>query len=124
MSPTAARQLEWWDRIFILHALKVGLAGVLALFVAEALRLQFPQWSLFTVMVLMVVQYPGSIALKSLFRFVGTLVGASLGVWVVSDYTSAPVLFLSLTFLVEFRQLQSGTARSHHGALRISSCRV
>src|SRR6476660_3447392 len=100
MSPTAARQLEWWDRIFILHALKVGLAGVLALFVAEALRLQYPQWSLFTVMVLMVVQYPGSIALKSLFRFVGTLVGASLGVWLVSDYLSASVLFLSVTFLV------------------------
>jgi uncharacterized membrane protein YccC len=51
-------------------------------------------------MVLMVVQYPGSIALKSLFRFVGTLVGASLGVWLVSDYLSAPVLFLSVTFLV------------------------
>jgi len=83
-----------------LHALKVGLAGVLALFFAEALRLQFPQWSLFTVMVLMIVQYPGSIALKSLFRFVGTLIGASLGVWVVSDYTSAPFLFLSVTFLV------------------------
>jgi uncharacterized membrane protein YccC len=100
MSPTAARQLEWWDRIFILHALKVGLAGVLALFVAEALRMQYPQWSLFTVMVLMVVQYPGSIALKSLFRFVGTLVGASLGVWLVSDYLSSPILFLSVTFVV------------------------
>jgi uncharacterized membrane protein YccC len=100
MSQAPAHQLEWWDRIFILHALKVGLAGVLALFVAEALRLQYPQWSLFTVMVLMVVQYPGSIALKSLFRFVGTLVGASLGVWLVSDYLSAPVLFLSVTFLV------------------------
>jgi uncharacterized membrane protein YccC len=102
MSPTAARQLEWWDRIFVLHALKVGLAGVLALFVAEALRLQYPQWSLFTVMVLMVVQYPGSIALKSLFRFVGTLVGASLGVWLVSDFLSAPVLFLSVTFVVMY----------------------
>jgi uncharacterized membrane protein YccC len=37
---------------------------------------------------------------KSLFRFVGTLVGASLGVWLVSDYLSAPVFFLSVTFLV------------------------
>jgi uncharacterized membrane protein YccC len=100
MSQAPAHQFEWWDHIFILHALKLGLAGVLALFFAETLRLQFPQWSLFTVMVLMVVQYPGSIALKSLFRFVGTLIGASLGVWVVSDCTSAPVLFLSLTFLV------------------------
>ena len=100
MSQAPAQQFEWWDYIFILHALKVGLAGVLALFFAETLRLQFPQWSLFTVMVLMIVQYPGSIALKSLFRFVGTLIGASLGVWVVSDYASSPVLFLSVTFLV------------------------
>ena len=98
MSPAPARQLEWWDRIFILHALKVGLAGVLALFVAEALRLQYPEWSVFTVMTLMMVHYyPGSIALKSLFRFVGTLVGASLGVWLVSDYLSAPVLFFRVT---------------------------
>ncbi len=90
MSQAPAHQFEWWEHIINLHALKVGLAGVLALFFAEALRLQFPQWSLFTVMVLMIVQYPGSIALKSLFRFVGTLIGASLGVWVVSDYASAP----------------------------------
>jgi uncharacterized membrane protein YccC len=100
MSQVPADQLKWWEHIFILHALKVGLAGVLALFFAEALHLQFPQWSLFTVMVLMIVQYPGSIALKSLFRFVGTLIGASLGVWVVSDYASAPIPFLTLTFLV------------------------
>jgi uncharacterized membrane protein YccC len=101
MRQAPAHQFEWLDHIFILHALKVGLAGVLALFVAEALRLQYPEWSVFTVMVLMMVHYyPGSIALKSLFRFVGTLVGASLGVWLVSDYLSAPVLFLSVTFLV------------------------
>lgn len=92
---------EWLDRIFVVHALKVGLAGVLSLFVAQALRLQYPEWAPFTVMVLMMVHpHPGSIALKSLFRVVGTLVGASLGVWLVSDYVSSPILFLSLTFLV------------------------
>jgi uncharacterized membrane protein YccC len=89
------------DHIFILHAVKTGLAGVVALFIAQALRLQYPEWAPFTVMVLMMVHpHPGSIALKSLFRFVGTLVGASLAVWLVSDYLSSPVLFLSLTFLV------------------------
>jgi len=114
MRQAPAHQFEWLDHIFILHALKVGLAGVLALFVAEALRLQYPEWSLFTVMVLMVVHYyPGSIALKSLFRFVGTLVGASLGVWLVSDYLSAPVLFLSVTFLVmSFASYKVGHLRS------------
>jgi uncharacterized membrane protein YccC len=95
------QQSEWLDRIFVLHALKVGLAGVLSLFVAQALRLQYPEWAPFTVMVLMMVHpHPGSIALKSLFRVVGTLAGASLGVWLVSDYVSSPILFLSVTFLV------------------------
>ena len=92
---------EWLDRIFVLHALKMGLAGVLSLFVAQALRLQYTEWAPFTVMVLMMVHpHPGSIALKSLFRVVGTLAGASLGVWLVSDYVSSPILFLSVTFLV------------------------
>jgi uncharacterized membrane protein YccC len=100
MSQAPVHPFEW-DEIFLLHAVKVALSGVLALFCAEALRLQYPEWSVFTVMVLMVVHpYPGSIALKSLFRFVGTLAGASLGVWLVSDYVSAPMVFLSVTFLV------------------------
>src|SRR5258708_9914700 len=101
MRQAPGHQFEWWDHFVILHALKMGLAGVVGLFVAEVLRLQYPEWSLFTVTTLMVVHYyPGSIALKSLFRFVGTLVGAGLGVWLVSDYLSAPVLLLSVTFLV------------------------
>ena len=100
-SEASAQQFEWNDRISVVHALKVGLAGVLSLFVAQALRLQYPEWAPFTVMVLMMVHpHPGSIALKSLFRVVGTLVGASLGVWLVSDYVSSPILFLSVTFLV------------------------
>src|ERR1700757_4906561 len=100
-SEGSAQQLQWLDRIFVVHGLKVGLAGVLSLFVAQALRLQYPEWAPFTVMVLMMVHpHPGSIALKSLFRAVGTLVGASLGVWLVSDYLSSPILFLSVTFLV------------------------
>jgi uncharacterized membrane protein YccC len=102
-TPNARHQAPhgWLDRLFVLHALKTGLAGVLSLFVAEALRLQYPEWAPFTVMVLMMVHpHPGSIALKSLFRFVGTLAGASLGVWLVTDYVSNPILFLSVTFLV------------------------
>jgi uncharacterized membrane protein YccC len=100
-SEASAQQSQWLDSIFVAHALKVGLAGVLSLFVAQALRLQYPEWAPFTVMVLMMVHpHPGSIALKSLFRVVGTLVGASLGVWLVSDYVSSPIVFLSVTFLI------------------------
>jgi uncharacterized membrane protein YccC len=100
-SEASAQQFKWKDRISVAHALKAGLAGVLSLFVAQALRLQYPEWAPFTVMVLMMVHpHPGSIALKALFRVVGTLVGASLGVWLVSDYVSSPIVFLSLTFLI------------------------
>jgi hypothetical protein len=96
-----AHQFERSDHIFALHGLKLGIAGVLALFVAQTLRLQYVEWSVFTVTTLMMAHYyPGSIALKSFFRCLGTLVGASLGVWLVGDYLSAPILFLSVTFLV------------------------
>jgi uncharacterized membrane protein YccC len=101
-TPNAKREApHGFDHFYILHALKTGLAGVLSLFIAQALRLQYPEWAPFTVMVLMMVHpHPGSIALKSFFRFVGTLTGASLAVWLVSDYLSSPILFLSVTFLV------------------------
>jgi len=86
--------------IRLVHGLKMGLSGVLALYLAELLRLQFPAWSLFAVIVLMTPRYVGSIALKSLMRMIGTLVGGALGVWLVSDYTSSPILFLSVISLV------------------------
>src|SRR5689334_23246221 len=75
---------------FALEGLKTALAGIVALFAAEALHLLNPQWSLFTVMVLTIVHYPGSIAFKALLRIIGTLVGATFAVWLVSDYESAP----------------------------------
>jgi uncharacterized membrane protein YccC len=89
-----------WSDIRLVHGLKMGLSGVLALYLAELLRLQFPAWSLFAVIVLMTPRYVGSIALKSLMRMIGTLVGGALGVWLVSDYTSSPILFLSVISLV------------------------
>jgi uncharacterized membrane protein YccC len=89
-----------WSNVQLLHGLKMGLSGVLALYLAELLRLQFPAWSLFAVIVLMTPRYVGSIALKSLMRMIGTLVGGALGVWLVSDYTSSPILFLSVISLV------------------------
>ena len=91
---------KWWSNLQLRHGLKMGLSGVVALYLAELLRLQFPAWSLFAVIVLMIPRYVGSIALKSLLRMIGTLVGGALGVWLVSDYTSSPILFLSVISLV------------------------
>ena len=91
---------RWWSNVQLRHGLKMGLSGLLAFYLAELLRLQFPAWSLFAVIVLMIPRYVGSIALKSLLRMIGTLVGGVVGVWLVSDYTSSPILFLSVISLV------------------------
>jgi uncharacterized membrane protein YccC len=110
-----------WSNVQLLHGLKMGLSGVLALYLAELLRLQFPTWSLFAVIVLMTPRYVGSIALKSFMRMIGTLVGGALGVWLVSDYTSSPILFLSVISLMvaysNYKACQIGPSMSpyaHH----------
>jgi uncharacterized membrane protein YccC len=95
-----SRFQKWWSNVQLRHGLKMGVSGLLALYLAELLRLQFPTWSLFAVIVLMIPRYVGSIALKSLLRMIGTLVGGALGVWLVSDYTSSPIFFLSVISLV------------------------
>ena len=71
---------KWWSNLQLRHGLKMGLSGVLALYLAELLRLQVPAWSLFAVIVLMIPRYVGSIALKSLLRMIGTLDGGALGI--------------------------------------------
>jgi uncharacterized membrane protein YccC len=69
----------------------------------------------------MIPRYVGSIALKSLMRMIGTLVGGALSVWLVSDYTSSLILFLSVTSLVvaysNYKLCQFGQSMSpyaHH----------
>ncbi|MEY2603429.1 MAG: hypothetical protein QOH31_1203 [Verrucomicrobiota bacterium] len=112
-APTSS---AWWQSIYLQHGLKTGLGGILALYLAEALRLQYPYWSLFTVMVLMIVHYPGSIVLKSIYRLAGTLIGGIIAVWLVTDYFSTPIMYLSVTFLVvTFATYQLGKYGSRFG---------
>jgi uncharacterized membrane protein YccC len=112
---------RWWSNVHLRHGLKMALSGVFALYLAELLRLQFPAWSLFAVIVLMIPRYVGSIALKSLMRMIGTLVGGALGVWLVSDYTSSPILFLSVISLVvaysNYKACQFGQSMSPYAYL-------
>jgi len=61
------------------YGVKFGLAGMLAVFLALLLRLEEPTWALFTIFVLMIAQYVGAIAEKSLFRIIGTVAGAVIG---------------------------------------------
>jgi uncharacterized membrane protein YccC len=49
---------------------------------------------------MMSAQYVGSIAVKAIMRVVGTVAGATVGVWLVGDYSSTPAVFLPLVFLV------------------------
>src|ERR1700741_97953 len=82
------------------QGLKLGLAGILALYLAQILRLPHDNWAILTVLVMMTTQYTGSIAVKAILRTLGTVAGAVVGVWLVGDYTSTPIIFLPALFLV------------------------
>ena len=78
------------------YGLKFGLAGVAAVFISLLIRLENPGWALFTVFVLMVAQYVGAIAEKSVYRFVGTVLGGMAGYLMTGALEQDPVLFLVL----------------------------
>jgi uncharacterized membrane protein YccC len=82
------------------YGIKLGLACCLALYCGEILRLEHPNWAVLTALVMMNSHYVGSVAVKSIYRVVGTIGGALLGVWLVGDYTSTPVIFLVVVFFV------------------------
>src|SRR6202040_4295146 len=84
----------------IRYGIKMGLAGLLALFCTLVLRLPHDNWAILTVLVLMSARFVGSIAVKAIMRVIGTVAGALVGVWLVSDYTSTPEIFLPVLFLV------------------------
>jgi uncharacterized membrane protein YccC len=100
-----ARQWHWplqdaLGDLRVRYGIKVGLAGLLALYGAEVLRLEHPNWAVLTVLAMMNSHYVGSISLKAILRVVGTIGGALLGVWLVGDYTSTPAVFLTVVFFV------------------------
>jgi uncharacterized membrane protein YccC len=82
------------------YGIKMGLAGLLALFWALVLRLEHTNWSVLTVVVMMGSQHVGAIGIKVIMRVAGTIVGAVLGVWLIGSYDTAPVIVLTGIFLV------------------------
>jgi uncharacterized membrane protein YccC len=80
------------------YGTKMGLAGLLALYCAQVLRLQHPNWSILTVVVMMNSQYVGSITVKAILRVGGTICGGLLGIWLVGSYASAPAILLTAMF--------------------------
>lgn len=92
-----------WDLLrdpAVRYGLKFGLAGVAAVYISLVIRLDNPGWALFTVFVLMIAQYVGAIAEKSLYRFAGTIVGGIIGYLITGALEQNPVLFLGLIALV------------------------
>src|ERR1700675_4677762 len=81
------------------YGTKMGLAGLLALYCALVLRLEHPNWSILTVVVMMNSHYVGSITIKAILRVGGTICGGLLGIWLVGSYASSPVILLTAIFL-------------------------
>lgn len=80
--------------------LQIALAGMAAFFFAQLLRLQYPSWSVFTVIVLLTARYVGALEEKALLRLIGTILGGVLGYLATAAWQQSPVLYLTTTFLV------------------------
>jgi uncharacterized membrane protein YccC len=91
---------ELFRDLRVRYGIKLGLAGTLALFATQVLRLPHDNWAILTVLVMMTAQYVGSTAVRAIMRVIGTIGGAVVGVWLVGNYTSTPMIFLPVFFLV------------------------
>jgi uncharacterized membrane protein YccC len=91
---------ELFRDLRVRYGIKLGLAGTLALFATQVLRLPHNNWAILTVLVMMTAQYVGSTAVRAIMRVIGTIGGAVVGVWLVGNYTSTPMIFLPVFFLV------------------------
>ena len=80
--------------------LQMALAGMIAFFFAQVLRLQYPAWSVFTVIVLLLARSVGAVGEKAFLRLVGTIVGGVTGYLATGAWQQSPVLYLATTFTV------------------------
>ena len=91
---------ELFSDLRVRYGIKLSLASLLSLYGALALRLEHPNWSVLTSLVMMNSHFVGSTALKAMLRCAGTIAGAFLGVWLVGTYALTPVLFLFFIFII------------------------
>lgn len=78
----------------------MALAGMAAFFFAQLLRLQYPSWSVFTVIVLLLARYVGAIEEKAFLRLIGTILGGVLGYLATGGWQQSPLLYLAAAFVV------------------------
>jgi hypothetical protein len=81
-----------------LFGIKLGLAGLLSVYLSQLIRLGHANWALITVLVLAPAQYVGAIAQRSVARVAGTLIGGFVGIWLVGNYEQDVFFFLLFTF--------------------------
>ena len=79
-------KLDW------IFATKTFVAGILALYIAFALNLAYPIWAIGTVFVI-ANPYSGITSSKSIYRLLGTLLGAIVSIAVTPFLINTPVLF-------------------------------
>lgn len=90
----------WLDPDAVVLGLQMAIAGTAAFYAALLLRLDYPSWSVFTVIMLLSAQYVGAIQEKAVLRMVGTVLGGILGYLATGAWQQTPALYLSLTFAV------------------------
>jgi uncharacterized membrane protein YccC len=83
------QQLGWRDGLF---SVKTFLAAMLALYIAFRLDLSQASWSVTTVYIVS-QPFAGMVLAKSLYRLLGTLVGAAMSLFLVALFSNAPELF-------------------------------
>ena len=87
---------EIFGNLAVRHGIKFGIAGMLSVFLALIIRLPEPTWALTTVFVVMLAQFVGAVAEKSVMRIVGTVAGGVIGYLLTAGLEQQPVLYLLL----------------------------
>jgi uncharacterized membrane protein YccC len=82
---------NWIPWIF---AAKTTASGLIALLVAFTVNLDQPYWALLTVFIVSQPQQSGSVLAKSLYRIIGTVIGATAALVFVALFAQERVLFL------------------------------
>jgi uncharacterized membrane protein YccC len=82
--------------------IKLGLAGLLAVYLSQLIRLGHANWAIFTVLVLAPAQYVGAIGPRAVARVVGTVIGGFAGVWLVGNFEQDRLFFLLFAFVYIF----------------------
>lgn len=83
-----------------LLGLQMAISVVVVLFLALVIRLEYPTWAVFTVLMLSMANYVGAVHEKAVLRLIGTIVGGILGFLATGALQQSPMLYLPLTFIV------------------------